>query len=450
MALMRVRGEIGMSQERKMIDFKYSVVDKRLCAVSIDVEVADNIVSNEIEITFNQIQRHAKINGFRQGKVPMSVVKQNFAQKARSGTIENIIKETVLNVLKKEVFKPIGFPMVEKIDYKLAQGLKYRFTVEYHPKIEIKDYKGIPITKEIYKITEQSLEKSLEALRERNSVLKISKSEKVTEQSFVLVDYDAFDSSGKIIQDVSEKGHMLDMGSENTLKGFKDALKGAKIGDGKDIIIEYPTDYQNKILAGKTITFKTKVVEIKEKELPKLNDDFAKDIGFENLENLKTKVKRILEDEESQRQNIDVEKQIIYYLLDKNRFEVPQSLIIEQKDSLVKKMKEYMQSQGMTEEYIKKQVELENKKFEEEAEKNIRFFYILNAICANENLNVSDVDIEIEKNKMKTANPRIESEIDKYFVTNEKSIVTSLKEKKFFKFLIENAKIVIKEKDKSF
>ncbi|MDR0956349.1 MAG: trigger factor [Endomicrobium sp.] len=438
-----------MSQKNKSVDFKYSVVDKKICAATIDVKVSDNVVSNELEMIFSQIYRRAKIDGFRQGKVPMDIVRQKFAQKVRNEVIENIIKETILSILEREILKLIGAPIVEKIDYKLGQDLKYRFTVEFHPKVEVKDYKGIPITRKIYKITEQSLDKSLEALKERNAILKVSKSDKVTEQSFVLVDYCAFDSNGKIMQGISEKGHMLDMrGSENTLKGFRSALKGAKIGDEKDIIVEYPTGYQNKNLAGKTITFKTNIIEIKEKELPELNDDFAKDIGFETLENLKTKINEILNDEENLRQNIDIEKQIVDYLLDRNKFEVPQSLVVEQKKSLVNQMKEYMQSKGMTEEYIKKQVELGNEKFKEEAEKNIRFFYILNAICINENLNVSDADIEIEKNKMKTVNRRIDNEINKYFVTNERSIMTSLKEKKFFKFLIENAEITIEEKDR--
>jgi trigger factor len=183
------------------------------------------------------------------------------------------------------------------------------------------------------------------------------------------------------------------------------------------------------------------VIGIKEKELPDLNDDFAKDVGTENLEDLKTKVKETVEAEEKYRQDIDIEKQIIEYLLEKNKFEVPQSLVAKNKESLVEKMKNYMKKQGASEECVEKQVELRQEKIREEAEKKIRLSYILSAIFKNENLVVTDADIEEEKSKMKTSNPGRESAIDKYFTEKKENIMLSLKEKKLFGFLLTSANI---------
>ena len=177
---------------------------------------------------------------------------------------------------------------------------------------------------------------------------------------------------------------MLDLGSENTVKGFQKALKGAKVGEEKNAVVEYPADYPNKTLAGKKITFKTKVIEIKEKELPELNDDFAKDMGTENLEDLKSKVKEAIEAEEKRRQDSDIEKQIVEYLIEKNKFEVPQSLVEHQRENLINRMREYMQNQGAPKEFIDKQAEQGQEKFKEEAEKNVRLSYILNSIYTRE------------------------------------------------------------------
>jgi trigger factor len=436
-----------MAQETKTVEFKSTVVDRKPCSITIDVEVPENVASCEVENAFSQMQKYAKVDGFRQGKVPISVIKQKFLEQAKNKAIENIVRKTVLNALGKENFVPIDFPVVDEFDYELGQVLKYSFSTQCHPKIELKDYKGIPIKKEVFKISDANLNQSLDALRERNARLVESKSLEVKKESFVSVDYEAFDNEGNPLPEITSKGHMLDLSSENTLKGFKYALVGAKVGEEKDAKVEYPADYPNKALAGKTISFKVKVIEIKEKQLPELNDDFAKDMGTDNLEDLKNKVKETMEMEEKRRQDMDVEKQIIDYLLEKNKFEVPSSLVREQKTALIEKMKSYMQNQGAPKEYIANQVELGDSKFAQEAENNVRLSYILNSICNVENLVVTNTDIDAEKNKMKSSNPGRDTDMDKYFNDKKENILAFLKERKLFNFLIDNAKVETEEKD---
>ncbi len=435
-----------MADSNAKIDFKSTVVDKKLCSITMDIEVSSDAAGKEIESVFNEIQKSARIDGFRQGKAPISMVKDKYSQEAKDKAIENIVKGTVFDALEKENFLPIDFPVIDEFDYELGQTLKYRFTAECHPKVEIKDYKNIPLKKEIFKVTDKSLGQSIDALRERNAKLIPSASGIVTEKSFVSVDYEAFDGDTALAE-ITAKNHMLDLGSENTVKGFQKALKGAKVGEEKNAVVEYPADYPNKTLAGKKITFKTKVIEIKEKELPELNDDFAKDMGTENLEDLKSKVKEAIEAEEKRRQDSDIEKQIVEYLIEKNKFEVPQSLVEHQRENLINRMREYMQNQGAPKEFIDKQAEQGQEKFKEEAEKNVRLSYILNSIYTKENLAVNDADIEAEKEKMKSSNPGREAAVDKYFTENKENIMLSLKEQKLFKFLLDNAKIKEEVKD---
>jgi trigger factor len=434
-----------MFRESKTIDFKSAVVDEKLCSIAIDVEVSKNIAADEIESAFSRIQQQVKVDGFRYGKAPMNIIRQKFVGEAKDRAVESIIRKTILDALEKEDFTPIGFPVIEEFDYELGQSLKYRFTAERHPKIEVKDYKDIPLKKEIFKITDKSLEQNLEILRENNAKFVPSKSDKVAEKSFVSVDYNAFDVDGKELFEINAKNRVIDLNSESTFKEFKEALMSLKIGDEKDVKIEFPLDYSSEILAGKIVTFKIRVVGIKEKELPDQNDDFAKDVGTKNLEDLKTKVRETVEAGERRRQDMDIEKQIIGYLLEKNKFEVPQSLVAENKESLIEKMKNYMKRQGASEECIENQVELGREKFREEAEKKIRLSYIFNAIFKNENLVVTDADIEEEKSKIKTSNPGRESAVDKYFTEKKKNIMLSLKEQKLFGFLLSSANIETEE-----
>lgn len=436
-----------MTKDTSKINFKSTVVERKPCSITIDVEVDESAVSHEIENAFNQIKKDVKVAGFRQGKVTMDIIKQRFLEQAKDKALDNIVKDTLWSALDNEAFVIIDEPVIKSFDYNFGKILKYNFSAQCHPKVKITGYKGIPVKKEIFNITEANIIEVLDRLRKRNVKFIESKENEVKVDSFVNVDYEAFDSDGVAIAGVAEKECGIDLSSDNnTLKCFKDALVGAKKGDIKDAKENYPEDYPNEILAGKTVSFKVKIVEVKEKQLQNLNDDFAKDMGMKDLEHLKNKVKESLDEEEKYRQKIDVEKQIINYLLEKNIFEIPSSLVTNRKNLLMKQFKSYMQKQGASESYIEKHLESSDK-FLKDAEDDIRLYYILNKISETENIAVTDVDLEAEKNKLKASNPGQDAPIDKYFAHKGPDVISSLKEEKLLKFLAENAKINVEQKD---
>jgi len=427
-------------------EFKSKVVEKKPCLISMEVEIETSQTDIELKNVYNSIQQSAKLPGFRAGKVPMDLVKKNYSDVAKEQLIENMIKRTVFSVLEKENFAPIDMPVITNVEYEFGQVLKYSFKAECQPEVKVKDYKDIKIKKEKYKVTDANVKASIDVLLDRNAKLIVSKSGEVKKDSFVVVSYEGF-CDGKAVEKIKAKEHMIDLGAENTLQGFKDGLVNAKKGETKDIEIEYPADYINKDLAGKKVIFKTTIEEIKEKELPELNDDFAKDMGLENLDDLKNKIKVSLESEETRRQNGEVEKQIVDSLLNSNKFDVPESIVLQQKQYLIKRMSDYMKNQGANEEFIEKQVESADKKYAEEAEKNVRLSYILNSVCVEEKIEVSDNDLEEEKKKMLDSNPTRKEDVENYFKENKANIAASLKEDKIFKFLVNNAKVTETEKD---
>ncbi len=427
-------------------EFKSTVVEKKPCSISMEVQIEPSQTDIELKKVYEEIQKNAKISGFRVGKVPMDLVKKNYSDVAKEKLIENMIRRTAFSALEKENFAPIDMPVITNIEYEFGQVLKYSFNAECQPEVKVKDYKEIKIKKEKYKVTDANIKASIDVLLDRNAKLVVSKTGEVKKDSFVIVNYEGF-IDGKPVEKIKAKEHMIDLGAENTLKGFKDGLVKAKKGETKDIEIEYPADYVNKDLAGKKVIFKTTIEEVKEKELPELNDDFAKDMGLENLDDLKKKIKESLESEETRRQNGEVEKQIVEHLLDKNKFDVPKSIVLQQKKYLIKRMSDYMKRQGANEEFIAKQVEASNKKYEEEAEKNVRLSYILNGVCIDEKIEVSDKDLDNEKQKMLDSNPTRKEDVENYFKENKANIAASLKEDKIFKFLLDNAKITETEKD---
>ncbi|MDD3053619.1 MAG: trigger factor [Endomicrobiaceae bacterium] len=427
-------------------EFQSKVVEKKPCAIVMEVEVAPAQTDIELSNVYQAIQTTAKVAGFRAGKVPMDLVKKTYPEAARERLIEEVIKKTVFSALEKENFAPIDMPVINTVDYEFGQTLKYVFKAECQPEIKAQDYKGININKEEFKIGDTNINENIKVMLDRNAKLIISKDETVKQDSFVIVNYEGF-CDGVAVENIKAKDHMLDLGAENTLKGFKDALVNAKKGDTKDVEIEYPADYTNKVLAGKKVVFKTTIVELKEKQLPELNDDFAKDMGLENLEDLKIKIKESMEQEEKRRQESEVERQIVEHLLEKNKFEVPESIVAQQKEYLIKRMSDYMKKQGADDEFIAKQVEFSKDKYLEEANKNVRLSYILNSIYSEEKLEVTDQEIETEKQKILDSNQARKEEVEKYFTEYKSNISASLKEKKIFDFILNNAKITKTEKD---
>ncbi|MDR3048593.1 MAG: trigger factor [Elusimicrobiota bacterium] len=427
--------------ETKKIEFSAKVVEKKPISITMEVEVAADIVSIEFDKALIAIQKQVKVAGFRQGKAPMNLIKEKFSIDAKDRAVENVVKATVFEALEKEKFNPLDIPIVDELDYEIGKNLKYHFTAECHPQVEAKDYKKIPIKKEIYKVTNKSLKESIDAIRESNAFLVEAKSDKASDKSSVSVDYEAFDEKGVKIPKIEAKNFLLDLSAAKTLKEFKDELIGAKTGDQKDVKISYPADYPNETLAGKTAIFKTKILAIKEKQIPELNDDFAKDMGSENLEDFKKKVQSVIEDEEKRRQDAEVESQITKYLLEKNVFEVPNSLTIGQEDKIKERMRSHLRRSGENDEHINKYIEEDKDKIKAEAQKSVRLSYILNAIHTAEKLEVTDADLQAEKDKMLSANPDRKDEVEKYYSEKQEDIRIYLKETKLFKFLKDNADI---------
>lgn len=421
-------------------EFKSKVLEKKPCLISMEVEIEPSQTDTELENVYKSIQANAKISGFRAGKVPMDMVKKNYSELAKERLIESMVQKTVFNALEQEKFIPINMPVITNIDYDFGKVLKYSFKAECQPEVTAKDYKEIKINKEIHKIADENVNAEIEVLRDRNASLVVSEDGIVKKDSFAIVSYEGF-MDGKAVEKIKAKEFMIDLSAPNTLQGFKDGLVNAKKGETKDIEIEYPADYLNKELAGKKVMFKTTIEEVKNKKLPELNDDLAKDLGLENLEDLKKRIRESLEAEEKRRQNSDVERQIVDHLLNTNKFDVPESVVLNQKNYLIKRMSDYMKNQGANDEFIKKQVEASEAKYAEEAEKNVRLAYILNSVTTQEKLEVTKEDLDAEKQKMIDANPQRKEDVENYFKENIENISSSLKEEKIFKFLTDNAKI---------
>lgn len=423
-----------------MENVKSNVLDTQQCSVTFSVEIPHPDVKEETEKIYIEIQKNAQVPGFRVGKAPMEMIKKNFVSTAREKVVESLITKSMFKVLKDQSIEPVTYPVIEEINFDFDKPFSFKVKAERHPKIELKDYKGIKIKKEIRTVTDAKIRETIDNLRERNARLQDSTAEAVGEKNILLVDYDGY-INNEPIEDLKAKNQLIDLSAAQLMAGFKEGLVGSKKGEEKDIKVKLPDVYPKKELAGKEVIFKAKVLEIKEKVLPAMDDEMAKDFGCTSLAELEKKVRETMETEEKTRQDQDMQKQVLDYLVEHNKFTVPASLVKEELEYMTAKAKKYLQSQGMPETAWTQNEKQWREKYQVEAERNVKISYLLNEVSKTEKIEITEEDMKAEKAKLLEMNKGREKEVEKYYNENKDHITSHMKEEKIYKVLFDNAKI---------
>ena len=426
--------------------------------MSMKVEKTEN--TNELKLTFNipaevfdegmkkvytKTAKYFNIPGFRKGKAPMAMIEKTYGSEI---FYEDTFNEIVPEIFEKEV-KEQNLEIVSKpdIDIKeIGKGKELVFTaiVQVKPEVKLGKYKGVAVEKIEYKVTDEDIQKELEQMANRNSRLISIEDEPVAEKDIAVIDFEGFVDGVPFEGGKAEK-HELEIGSKTFIPGFEDQVIGMKIGEEKDINVKFPDEYFSKELAGKDATFKVKLHEIKRKELPELDDEFAKDVSeFDTIKELKDSIKEKLEEENTNKAKYETEEKAIQAVCDATEIDIPSGMIETEIDNMVKDietrlsyqgldMKTYLQMIGKTEADMRSE-------FKEQAEKQVKSRLVLEAVVEAEKLEASIDEIEEKVKEMATNYGKDADELMK----NEQLInyiKDSMKAEKAVKFVVDNAKI---------
>ena len=426
--------------------------------MSMKVEKTEN--TNELKLTFNipaevfdegmkkvytKTAKYFNIPGFRKGKAPMDMIEKTYGSEI---FYEDTFNEIVPEIFEKEV-KEQNLEIVSKpdIDIKeIGKGIELVFTaiVQVKPEVKLGKYKGVAVEKIEYKVTDEDIQKELEQMANRNSRLISIEDEPVAEKDIAVIDFEGFVDGVPFEGGKAEK-HELEIGSKTFIPGFEDQVIGMKIGEEKDINVKFPDEYFSKELAGKDATFKVKLHEIKRKELPELDDEFAKDVSeFDTIKELKDSIKEKLEEENTNKAKYETEEKAIQAVCDATEIDIPSGMIETEIDNMVKDietrlsyqgldMKTYLQMIGKTEADMRSE-------FKEQAEKQVKSRLVLEAVVEAEKLEASIDEIEEKVKEMATNYGKDADELMK----NEQLInyiKDSMKAEKAVKFVVDNAKI---------
>lgn len=407
---------------------KFKKLKEEGCVVTLSVEVTAQEVADQSQTALVRLQSLARIPGFRAGKAPLDVVKQHFAGRAREEAIDALIRRHVPAALEELKLRVVETPAVSDVKWKEGEPLVVTVEAEVAPTPVAKDYLKIPVARKPQTADAAALDKRLEELRDAQARLDVAKDEAVGDKNFVVIDYSA-SQGGKPLANAKGTSELVDMSSEQSVEGLSAGLKGMKRGETKTIKVK---------LGGKETDLTVTVTEIKTKVLPALDAEFAKDMGMESLDELKGKLKEVLDREAKSASEADVVRQIEEALVKANVFPLPPSMVERQLEGMMDRMRR--QLMGATQLSEKVLTDL-RQKLQPKAEDEVRLAFVMSAIAEKEKIAVTDAELEseLEAGLKDAGTEQKKKELQDIFAKRKDQISHMIRERKTLNLLKEKA-----------
>ena len=417
----------------------------------INFEIPAQQVTAEVDKAYAEIRKHAVIKGFRKGKVPMGLIEKQYADKMADDVLKSLVNDTYYRAITEQGLNPLSHPVIESDALNPGESFKYSATVEVFPEVVLKDYLGLELVKEQLVKDDEAVAARLKEMRDHLSQLVPAPDGYVA----ALGDFLTFDFKGTQEGVPFEGGEaddfQLELGSGRFIPGFEEQLVGMSTGMSGTVKVTFPEDYGNATLAGKPVEFAVAVKEIKVKELPELNDEFAKEFGeFETLEELKQKLSELQQAQEEQRIDNELHERLTKALIEKNDLEVPEVLVDRQVALMLENSKQRLASQRLSLEIMGLTDEGYKIKFREKAREDVKGALLLDAVAEKESLEVSDEDISAQLSEIAAGTKQDPEKVANLYQHNSRArenLVAQLREYKAMQFLLERAKVVELPKD---
>jgi len=423
---------------------KVSVNTVSGCSREVHVEVPAEAVQSKVDVIYGRISREAKLPGFRKGKAPLAAIKKQYKEAVREEILHHELPEFFRTALVDQKIDPVAQPQISHLQFEEGAPLKFVATVEIKPEFQLKDYKGIKVRKEKTLVNEEELDKALDGLREQLAQFIPVEDRPSKADDLVVVDFDG-KIDGKPFEGGKASRYPVLLGSGGLLKDFESNLTGVKREETKTFKIAFPQDYGKKEVAGHEAEFTVTVHEIKEKKLPVIDNDFAKDVGkCETVKELREKLETQIKANKEVEQRSKMVEQIGDKLLALHPFDVPVSLVNVEQQRLVQQGVDRLKRQGID---ANKLTEDQKREFVEKlrpvAQKNVQMALIVEKISEVENIHSDDKDLDAYYAKVAQSSNQPLDVVKRYLKQQEntESIKEWIRYEKTLDFLIAQAKV---------
>ncbi|ACB84684.1 trigger factor [Natranaerobius thermophilus] len=373
--------------------------------IKLSVEVDENRVEDALEQAYKKVVKQVEIPGFRKGKVPRKILENRFGPEVLyEDAIEILVPEAYQEALEEHEIEPVDQPEIDIDQMEKGQPLKFNATVEVKPEVELGTYKGLEVEKEKVEVTEEDVENELKQMQEQHAEYEDVEDGEAENGDRLVIDFEGY-VDGEPIEGGQAENHNIELGSNQFIPGFEEQLVGSKPGEEKEVKVTFPEDYQNEELKGKEATFNVKVKEIKKKNLLPIDDEFAKDVSdFDTLEEFKNDIRNRLEEEAERAAEQQVEEQVVTKALENAEVEIPQPMIDQEVDNMLKEFEQNLSYQGLNLDTYYKLANTDEdamkEQFKGSAETRVKRNLVLEAIKDEEGITATEEEIDEEINKI--------------------------------------------------
>ncbi len=367
--------------------------------VKLEVEVAAPDVDTALARAYRKVVKKVNLPGFRKGKVPRRVLETRFGPEVlHEEALEELIPPAYEQALEEAGIDPINQPEFELVQVEEGKPLLFNAVVEVLPEVELGQYRGLEVEQDQVEVDDLQVDHHIYMLREQNARLAPREDQPARDGDLVTIDFKGF-VDGEPFEGGESEDYSLELGSRSFIPGFEEQLVGVKPGEEKEIVVNFPKDYRNEELAGKEARFQVRMKQVKEKQLPELNDDFVKEVSeFETFDEMKADLKEKMLKNAEEQSKTKLEESLIQIVTDASEVKLPEVLVQRQIDRMIGDMENYLRQQGLG---LDKFLELSGKNMNElreqnrpEAEKRTRANLVLDAIAKKEGFTVEESELE--------------------------------------------------------
>jgi trigger factor len=431
------------------LKLQVAVADLSQCRKGLTVEVPVEEVNAAFEKTYGAYARHLKIPGFRPGRVPRDLIKQRFAKEAKEEVVKSLVPEALQSAVAEQMLRVVGDPHIDDLSVDEGEPLKFKATLEVLPEFELKEYKGLKLTKRVATVADEEVGHALEHLRQSAAEFVPVEDRPSHDGDFVSVNL-----VGKYVEppeeeDLKSDDVQVEIGANNVQPEFSENLRGVKAGDVREFRVEYPEDFSAEGLAGKTLDFAATVVAVREREAPELDDEFARDFGdYENLQQLRDRIRENLTASAEARAEADLREEVVKRVLEDYDFEVPSTLVEAQTADRAREFAYMLMRNGVPPQTIK-EIDWEGRmnEFRPLAARDIRMALVFEKIGEAEEVEVSRWEVEAEVERMARASGEPADQLKARLTKDDSlsSIENRLRHQRAFEAVIKHAEVTVEE-----
>ncbi len=420
--------------------------------VKLEFTIESKVFDEGIKKVFEKNAKYFNIPGFRKGKAPMNIVEKYYGDEIfYEDAFNEVVPSIYDDAIKSEKLDVVSKPQIDIKQMEKGKDLIFTAVVSLKPDVKLGKYKGISLEKTEYEVTDKDIDDEVNKMADRNSRM-ISIDNRATKKGDIAVIDFVGSIDGVEFEGGKAENHELELGSNTFIPGFEDQVVGMKIDEVKDIKVKFPDEYFSKDLAGKDAVFKVTLHEIKAKELPKIDDEFAKDVSeFDTLKELKADIKNKKEKQNEEKSKAELEEKAVKAVAEKSEVDIPDGMVELEIDNMERDMDRRLSYQGITlEQYLQmigKNKADYRKESEAPAKESLKLRLVLEAICKDAKLEASDKEVEDKIKELATSYGRKEEDLK-----NNNELISSVKEniksEKAINLIIDNAKITTSKEKK--